>query len=197
MNKLLFTLILLTAIVSEGASQDRFSIFGGANLAELELGNVLGNEYINTDKRVGGVFGFGFDKSLGGSEIAYLCINLMYVQKGASIIDNGIRGDWATDYTEVELFFKLGNKVFVEAGVGGSKLLNANVSIAGGKETDVSPFMKGYAGNVLLGAGFRLGPIVLSARYDIDFTPAFNDPKFEKSTQRGLLLLAGLSFQLN
>ena len=211
-NILLFVFVFtLIVSVAANAQSNRFGLMGGLNLANLS------NPDLEFDNLT--AFGFGgvFELALGNNFA--LCLEPMYLQKGASLDFMGISEiDFKLAYLEMPLLFKVPfstspTKPYVIGGPTIGYLLSSNleVTVLGVKviDEDVKEETKNLDYGVIIGAGvsFQMGntSVFVEARYalglvdvsDLEEEDIEEDvPNLEELKTKGIHIMAGVTFPL-
>jgi len=213
-NQVIFIIVsvLFLFFCSAQAQTNQMGFIGGINIANLDEES---SDYNSLT-----VFGFGGVAEFGLGEKMGLCLQPMYLQKGASEEMSGVTVEMQLAYIEIPVLFKLylgtgDTKPYLMAGPTIGFSLSADMEISYGgmsASVDVSDMMETFDYGLAFGGGvsFPVGnnSIFVEAKYSLGLADIAKEGEIEVDgmTQTipdaevktsGIQIMAGMTFPLN
>lgn len=185
-----------------------FSILGGFASSKVEVSNEAVS--VTFDSRLGIVAGVGMTRQI-GSTVSF-APELLYVQKGFEIEDDGVSAGLKISYVELPLLLRAtfgGGSVQPYVTGGPVVAFKASCSVnAESEEVDISTDCDEFASEgdgdaefksidygVMIGGGIQHGRFTASIRYDLGLAGILSDDAEDTTTKnRALLFLLGVEF---
>jgi len=168
--KHIFLILAFLAISNFSMGQVSYGIKGGLNVASLSFSN----DTYTTSQRIGYLFGAFGNYSL--AESLSLQAELLYSSEGNNWnFQNDAEGVIRHNQLRIPVLvkYKIGEKLFIEAGPQYSFLLSIDQSIDNGDFDDISDFYKSGLLGYAIGASYDLGSLLSGLAAGIRYNGAF------------------------